>query len=88
MMPSGTWTITLESFGPASTRQTLIDGSEDNAGCWFDGETYVRANELGLDANAMLANNDGYGFFQATQNLIITGPTRTNVNDLRVILIV
>ena len=65
-----------------------IDGSEDNAGCWFDGETYVRANELGLDANAMLANNDGYGFFQATQNLIITGPTRTNVNDLRVILIV
>jgi hydroxypyruvate reductase len=35
----------------------------------------------------MLANNDGYGFFQAVEDLVVTGPTRTNVNDFRVILL-
>jgi hydroxypyruvate reductase len=40
-----------------------------------------------LDAKAMLANNDGYGFFSAIGDLVVTGPTRTNVNDFRVILV-
>ena len=49
--------------------------------------TLRRARELGLDAKARLADNDGYSFFQALDDLLITGPTRTNVNDFRAILI-
>ena len=41
----------------------------------------------GLDATAALADNDATGFFEATGDLLVTGPTRTNVNDLRVILV-
>ena len=47
-----------------------------------------RAEALGLDAHASLAANDGYGFFSKLGDLIMTGPTRTNVNDFRAILIV
>ncbi len=64
-----------------------IDGSEDNAGAHSGPETLARARALGLDAQAMLDNNDGYGFFDALGDLIVTGPTRTNVNDFRAILI-
>ena len=64
-----------------------IDGTEDNAGCLLAPESLSRAEALGLDAKAMLANNDGYGFFQALGDLVITGPTRTNVNDFRAIFI-
>jgi hydroxypyruvate reductase len=64
-----------------------IDGTEDNAGAVISPDTLARAKNLGLDARAMLANNDGYGFFQALGDLIITGPTRTNVNDFRAIYI-
>jgi hydroxypyruvate reductase len=42
---------------------------------------------MGLDPRAMLAGNDGYGFFSAVGSLVVTGPTRTNVNDFRVILV-
>jgi glycerate 2-kinase len=64
-----------------------IDGSEDNAGAVLEPDTLHRARMAGLDANAMLANNDGYGFFDAIGNLVRTGPTLTNVNDFRAILV-
>jgi len=64
-----------------------IDGSEDNAGAIYTPQSGQQAQEQGLDAKAMLENNDGYGFFAALDELIITGPTRTNVNDFRAILI-
>jgi hydroxypyruvate reductase len=64
-----------------------IDGSEDNAGAWFGPDTWARAEAQGLKPAAMLENNDGYGFFEALGQLLVTGPTRTNVNDLRAILI-
>ncbi|NQV46489.1 MAG: glycerate kinase [Rhodospirillaceae bacterium] len=64
-----------------------IDGSEDNAGCVIGPDTLARARALGLDAAAMLANNDAYGFFSALGDLVMTGPTLTNVNDFRAILV-
>jgi hydroxypyruvate reductase len=62
------------------------DGPTDAAGALVDGETLARANALGLDANAFLDNNDSYHFFQSLGDLLITGPTFTNVMDLRIIL--
>jgi hydroxypyruvate reductase len=64
-----------------------IDGTEDNAGAILTPDSIARAADKGLSAKAMLANNDGYGFFSGLGDLIVTGPTRTNVNDIRVILI-
>ena len=64
-----------------------IDGSEDNAGALMGPQTLARAAAAGLDAKAMLADNDGYGFFSALGDLVVTGPTLTNVNDFRAILI-
>lgn len=64
-----------------------IDGTEDNAGAILRPDTLARAAALGLDAKAFLANNDGYSFFKALGDLVVTGPTRTNVNDFRVILV-
>jgi len=64
-----------------------IDGSEDNAGAISAPDTLARAAALGLNAQQHLSNNDGYGFFSALGDLVITGPTRTNVNDYRAILV-
>lgn len=64
-----------------------IDGSEDNAGAVIGPDTLARAAALGLDAKAMLAENDGYGFFSALGDLVMTGPTLTNVNDFRAVVI-
>jgi hydroxypyruvate reductase len=64
-----------------------IDGSEDNAGAILLPDTWSRAAALGLDAKKRLAGNDSYGYFSALGDLVVTGPTRTNVNDYRVILI-
>ncbi|MFB9886278.1 glycerate kinase type-2 family protein [Balneatrix alpica] len=64
-----------------------IDGSEDNAGALMTPASFAKAQQLGLDAEAYLANNDGYGYFAALDALLMTGPTRTNVNDFRAILI-
>lgn len=64
-----------------------IDGTEDNAGALLLPDTKTRADILGLNAQRMLADNDGYSFFSALGDLLITGPTRTNVNDYRVILV-
>ena len=60
-----------------------IDGTEDNAGAVVASDTLTRAQALGLDAAAMLDDNDGYGFFEALGDLVMTGPTLTNVNDFR-----
>ncbi len=64
-----------------------IDGSEDNAGARVVPDVLARAAAMGLDAQAMLADNDAYGFFEATGDLVITGPTLTNVNDFRAIIV-
>ena len=50
-------------------------------------DSIARAAKAGLHAAKLLANNDGYGFFKALDDLVVTGPTRTNVNDYRAILI-
>jgi hydroxypyruvate reductase len=65
-----------------------IDGTEDNAGCLLGPDSLARARGLGIDAKARLADNDGYGFFSALGDLVTTGPTRTNVNDFRAILVI
>jgi glycerate 2-kinase len=64
-----------------------IDGTEDNAGALAGPDSLARARAAGLDSKAMLANNDGYSFFAALGDLVVTGPTRTNVNDFRAILV-
>ncbi|MGB5637921.1 MAG: glycerate kinase [Sedimenticolaceae bacterium] len=64
-----------------------IDGTEDNAGAILTPTTLKRATQIGLNAKERLANNDGYEFFSALGDLVVTGPTRTNVNDFRAILI-
>ena len=64
-----------------------IDGTEDNAGALLDPSSLARAAALGVRARDRLADNDGYGVFAALGDLVITGPTRTNVNDFRAILI-
>ena len=64
-----------------------IDGTEDNAGAILAPDSVKRAEKKKIDARARLDDNDGYGFFSALGDLVVTGPTRTNVNDYRVILI-
>ena len=64
-----------------------IDGTEDNAGAFLAPDSLKRAAKKKLDAAKLLDENDGYGFFNALDDLVVTGPTRTNVNDYRVILV-
>jgi hydroxypyruvate reductase len=64
-----------------------IDGSENNAGAFCDGSTAKRLVAAGQDGRALLSRNDSYTGFEATGDLFVTGPTGTNVNDFRVILI-
>ncbi|EHP44433.1 hydroxypyruvate reductase [Cupriavidus basilensis OR16] len=64
-----------------------IDGSEDNAGALLDPSTLARAQAAGAPARARLDAHDAWGFFEAAGDLVVTGPTRTNVNDYRAILI-
>ena len=64
-----------------------IDGTEDNAGALLLPDSPARATAKGVSAKQLLANNDGYSYFEALGDLLVTGPTRTNVNDYRVILI-
>jgi glycerate 2-kinase len=71
----GVWAIAADTDG--------IDGSEDNAGAILTPESIRK----GPDAKAHLARHDSYGFFSALGDLVVTGPTRTNVNDYRAILI-
>ncbi|MHB1145556.1 MAG: glycerate kinase type-2 family protein [Thiobacillus sp.] len=73
------WAIACDTDG--------IDGSEDNAGAVISPDTLARARAQGLDAAAYLADHDSYGFFSALGDLVISGPTRTNVNDYRALLV-
>ncbi|MDX8439077.1 glycerate kinase type-2 family protein [Mesorhizobium australafricanum] len=64
-----------------------IDGSENNAGAFADGSTVARMRVAGVDAKAMLAGNNAWTAFNAVDDLFVPGPTGTNVNDLRAILV-
>lgn len=64
-----------------------VDGSETNAGAFTAPDTLARAAALGVDADAHLARADAYAFFDTLGDLLTTGPTLTNVNDLRIILV-
>jgi len=75
----GIWAIACDSDG--------IDGSEDNAGAIWAPDSLARAGAAGIDAAARLAANDAYGLFSDIGDLIVTGPTYTNVNDFRAILV-
>ncbi len=84
--------LALELGGMADTYALAcdtdgIDGSEDNAGAVLVPDSLARAAKAGLSARKLLADNDGYRFFQSLEDLIVTGPTRTNVNDFRAILV-
>jgi len=84
--------LTIELRGLANVHAIAcdtdgIDGSEDNAGALLAPDSFARAAALGLDAKKLLACNDAYGFFSGLGDLVVTGPTRTNVNDYRAILI-
>jgi len=65
-----------------------IDGSESNAGAFVGPDTLVRLQKLGLQPRASLANNDAFSAFDALGELFSPGPTGTNVNDFRALLIV
>lgn len=73
------WAIACDTDG--------IDGSEDNAGAILAPDTLERAQAQGVSAAERLAGHDSYGFFSALGDLVVTGPTRTNVNDYRVLLL-
>ena len=64
-----------------------IDGTEDNAGAWIDQNSFLKAKQLNLKPNDFLADNDTYRFFQQLGQLVLTGPTMTNVNDFRAIFV-
>ena len=64
-----------------------IDGSQDNAGAFCDGTSVARMRAAGVDAKAMLAANNAWTAFSAVGDLFVPGPTGTNVNDLRAILV-
>jgi glycerate 2-kinase len=76
----GVWALAGDTDG--------IDGTEDNAGAVLTPDALERAAARGMDAKAMLADNDGYNFFSGLGDLVITGPTLTNVNDFRALLII
>lgn len=64
-----------------------IDGSEENAGAFVCPDTLARAGAAGLRIDDHLARNDAWGFFAGLDDLLVTGPTHTNVNDFRALLI-
>lgn len=76
---AGVWAMAADTDG--------IDGMEDNAGAWVEPGTLVRAQALGMKSDRYLDRNDAYGFFQPLGDLVVTGPTYTNVNDFRALLI-
>ena len=77
---SGVWALAGDSDG--------IDGTEDAAGALVAPDTLARGRAVGLDARQFLAAHDSYSFFDRLGDLVKTGPTLTNVNDIRAILIV
>ncbi|QGM46323.1 glycerate kinase type-2 family protein [Methylocystis heyeri] len=83
-------TLALEGFGGISAiacDTDGIDGVETNAGAIMTADSYARAQKAGVDLKALFANNDAFTAFEKLGDLVVTGPTRTNVNDFRVILV-
>ena len=76
---AGVWGLAADTDG--------IDGVEDNAGAVVTPDTLARADALGLKPSVYLDRNDSYRFFEALGDLVVTGPTHTNVNDFRAILV-
>jgi glycerate 2-kinase len=76
---SGAWALAADTDG--------IDGVEDNAGAFVAPDTLQRAQAQGMKIDSYLARNDAYGYFHALGDLVVTGPTHTNVNDFRAILL-
>ena len=76
---AGVWALAADTDG--------IDGVEDNAGARVTPDTLSRATARGLQLAEHQARNDAYGFFEALGDLVVTGPTNTNVNDFRALLI-
>lgn len=77
----------LEGVAAIAADTDGVDGAEEVAGAWIDAGTLAKAEALGIDAKASLARNDGHGFFAALGQQVVTGPTLTNVNDFRAVLI-
>ncbi|MDB5941715.1 MAG: glycerate 2-kinase [Ramlibacter sp.] len=77
--PTNVWALAADTDG--------IDGVEDNAGAFVAPDTLQRALAQGMKAAAFLDRNDSYGYFSALGDLVVTGPTHTNVNDFRAILV-
>jgi hydroxypyruvate reductase len=75
----GAWALAADTDG--------IDGVEDNAGAFVAPDTLQRAQAQGMKIDSYLARNDAYGYFHALGDLVVTGPTHTNVNDFRAILL-
>jgi hydroxypyruvate reductase len=76
---AGVWVLAADTDG--------IDGVEDNAGAIVTPDTLARASGLGLKARDSLDRNDAYANYDALGDLIVTGPTYTNVNDFRAMLV-
>ncbi len=76
---AGVWGLAADTDG--------IDGVEDNAGAWVAPDTLARADAVGLKPSAYLDRNDSYRFFEALGDLVVSGPTHTNVNDFRALLV-
>ena len=76
---AGVWALAADTDG--------IDGVEDNAGAFVAPDTLVRARAAGMKVEQFLDRNDAYGFFEPLGALVLTGPTHTNVNDFRALLI-
>lgn len=75
----GVWALAADTDG--------IDGMEENAGAWVEPGTLARAQALGMKVESYLDRNDAYGYFQPLGDLVVTGPTHTNVNDFRALLV-
>jgi hydroxypyruvate reductase len=76
---AGVWALAADTDG--------IDGMEDNAGAFVAPDTLQRAVAQGMKVDAFLDRNDAYGYFSALGDLVVTGPTHTNVNDFRAMLV-
>jgi hydroxypyruvate reductase len=76
---AGVWGLAADTDG--------IDGVEDNAGAMVTPDTLTRAEQLGLKPSHYMDRNDSYRFFEALNHLVVTGPTHTNVNDFRAMLV-
>ncbi len=76
---AGVWALAGDTDG--------IDGSEDNAGAWITPDTLTRARAAGLNPRTVLDGHDAYSLFAATGDLLVPGPTYTNVNDFRAVLV-